>query len=268
VPAGKGVTTSLKVFLRRWPWLDGRLKRLYYAVRELGERYLVGTRLQEWIWKRRTRASNQDAEAEYASSLGHPHRQALLKVIGEYGPLNSVLEVGCGPGPNVHLLSRMLAPARIYGIDVNAQAVAEGQARFKVLGIENCELECRNFKALRQYPDQGMDVVFTDAVLMYVGPDRIRETLGEILRIAGKAAIFSEWHQSLETRNGARRPAARYLYGHWIYDYADLLSEFLGPGSVTLTRYGEGMWADANWKAFGWVIVAEQQASMGSAKNG
>lgn len=250
-------TTSLKVFLRRLPWLDRRLKRLYYMLRELGERHVIGTRLQEWLWKRRSLGSGDSTEDEYAESLTHPHRPLLLAAIGEQGPLESILEVGCGPGPNLHLISQILPHARLYGIDVNAQALAEGKARFRALGIENCEFECHNFEALRRYPDHSIDLVFTNAVLMYAGPDRIRGVLREIVRVARKAAIFSEWHQPGEQKHHAGQPAARYHYGHWIYDYADLLSEFLTPERVTIIRYAEGIWADANWKAFGCLIVAK-----------
>jgi ubiquinone/menaquinone biosynthesis C-methylase UbiE len=104
---------------------------------------------------------------------------------------------------------------------------------------------------LRQFRDKGFDVVFTDAVLIYVGPDKIKKVVKEMLRVARKALIFFEYYDF----DSGSNPLGIYA-GHWKRDYAMLLREFLPKDKIMVTRLPEELWADEKWQKCGAVIEA------------
>lgn len=179
---------SIKSFLRRWPIFYSLLQRVYYSFRRVLELHILGTKLQEWIWSA-NRGVNEGLE-----SISHPHRKLLLDKISSYSPFENILEIGCNAGPNLCLLSKKVPNARIYGIDINSKAIEEGKKHLKEEGMNNVFLSVRRADRLESFGDKSIDVVFTDAVLMYIGPDKIYNVIGEMIRVARKAIIFNEWH--------------------------------------------------------------------------
>ena len=252
---------ALKAYVGRWPAVDRRLKAVYYAVREVLERHVLGTRLQEHLWRRRAPHPAAAREAAFVEAVNHPHRPLVLAAVEHQGPVNSLLELGCGAGPNLRLLSQRYPDARLIGLDINAWAVREGQERFAALGTRNMILKVGSVERLTAHPDRSVDVVLTDAVLMYVGPDRIRHVLAELVRVARRSVILSEWQlpptpPESAAAAGSSRTAARYYYGHWIHDYVTLLSAHVPRQRITVTRYPADAWEDDNWRTFGCVVAA------------
>ena len=188
----------------------------------------------------------------YRGSQNHPHRPFLVKTISKYNP-SSILEIGCNCGPNLHLLAKKFPDAEITGIDINPVAVQKGNEWLAQERISNVKLLESKADELRQFQDKSFDVVFIDAVLIYIGPDKIKEVLKEIICITCRAVILMEWH-SFE-------PERKDLYGHGVYylgcwkrDYVALLKRFVREEEIHVTKITEVIWPDKNWKEVGAII--------------
>jgi ubiquinone/menaquinone biosynthesis C-methylase UbiE len=204
----------------------------------------------------------------YWKSRDHPHRHYLVEKINKFSP-KSVLEIGCASGPNLYHIAKKFPDAEIIGIDINPMAVQKGNEWLRQEGISNVELKVGRAQELDQFADKSFDVVFTDAVLIYISPNEIRHVTKEMLRI-GRVIILIEWHvfnrwiasllsryYYLRTRNPSFKPrtASSSLYvGHWARDYAMLFEEFVSKEKVRITKLPKGVWNDKNWRRWGAII--------------
>lgn len=163
------------------------------------------------------------------------------------------MEVGCNSGPNLYLLSSIYPDAKLYGVDINANAVAEGKRQLQKEGIKNVFLSHGKADSLKKFTDKSCDVVFTDAVLMYIGPDKIDSLLNETIRIAKKAVIFFEWH--MDSTIIKSEDKYKYHYGHWIYDFRKLCGRYVVQDKIRISKLPTGVWNDAGWTEFGAIIT-------------
>lgn len=144
-------------------------------------------------WATRHLDDGEDWIEGYWKSRDHPHRAFLLDKICEFSPIHSVLEIGCASGPNLYNIAKKFPDAEIRGIDVNPMAVQKGNEWFRQEGLSNVKLEVGKAQDLKRFPDKSFDVAFTDAVLIYVPPEEIRQVAREMLRI-GRVLVLNEWH--------------------------------------------------------------------------
>lgn len=72
-------------------------------------------------------------------------------------------------------------------------------------GISNVKLLEGKADTLGEFQDKSFDIVFTNALLIYIGPDEIREVVKEMIRITRKALILMELHSF--------KPQRKDLYG-------------------------------------------------------
>jgi len=245
---------KLKSFLKRRPKFYNFLKRGYFAFRSMRRR-LLGTKLEEKYWATRHLRKGDDWGNEknywvrgYWDSRGHSHRSFLMERIFKFSP-SSILEVGCNCGPNLYILAKKFPNVEIRGIDINSMAVQKGNEWFTQEDISNVKLFVGKADDLRQFRDKSFDVVFTDAVLIYIGPDKIKKVIEEMLRVTRKALIFLEWHCFDSKRN----PLGVYV-GHWMRDYRALLKEFVPEDKIKVTKMPKDLWPDPNWQRWGGVV--------------
>jgi hypothetical protein len=228
---------KLKSILKRWPKFYNLAKRGYSTFRsthyKLG-RCLLGTRVEEKYWATRHLRKGNDWGDEkndwtrgYWDSHDHPHRPFLVETISKFNP-SSILEVGCNCGPNLCLLAKKFPDANLIGIDINPIAVQKGNEWLAQEGISNVKLLEGKADELGQFPDNHFDVVCTDAVLIYIGPDKIKKVIEETLRVSRRALILLEWH----CFNSKSNPLGVYI-GHWMRDYVALLNEFVPEDRIT-----------------------------------
>ncbi len=241
----------LKATLRKWPFLYRLLQNAYYGFRCVAEKHILGTIVQEWIWRRERREDNANSPQKYLESSQHPHRLVLMEKILSHSPLKKVLEIGCNAGPNLLLLSGRCKEADLHGIDINTKAVEEGRKHLKGMGISNVFLDAGKADSLERFGDRSMDIVFSDATLMYIGPDKIQDIVGHMVRIARKAVILNEWDMG-----GSSETDHRYHYGHWIHNYLSLFEKCGVRGKIEVTRISREMWDDSNWVKYGAMIEA------------
>ncbi|HEU5398481.1 MAG TPA: class I SAM-dependent methyltransferase [Gammaproteobacteria bacterium] len=90
-----------------------------------------------------------------------------------------VLDIGCGQGKAFPALVKHLKPARLIGVDVDAEGLAMAQVEGTRCGVpvEVLESDC----AALRLPDASVDLVFCHQTLHHVV--RQEETLAEIFRV-------------------------------------------------------------------------------------
>lgn len=188
----------------------------------------------------------------YQDSQNHPHRPFLVETISKFNP-SSILEIGCNCGPNLYLLAKKFPDAKIRGIDINPLAAQKGNEWLAEESISNVKLLESKADELGQFQDKSFDAVFTDAVLIYIGPDKIKEVIGEMLRITRKALILMEWH-SFEPERKDPYGLGIYYLDCWKRDYIALLKQFVSEEQIRVTKIPGDVWPDKNWKEVGAVI--------------
>jgi ubiquinone/menaquinone biosynthesis C-methylase UbiE len=189
---------------------------------------------------------------DYWESRNHPHREFLIKNILKFAPIESILEVGSNCGPNLYLLAKYLPSAKLIGIDINPLAIKLGNELFKKEGVYNVKLMCLKADELGMFKDKCFDVVFTDAVLIYVGPDKIGQVLGNFIRLAKKAVILLEWH--LFQKEPQTRKTDCIKNEKWVRDYNAILKNY-PVRRIEITKIPEKLWPDPNWGKYGALII-------------
>lgn len=81
--------------------------------------YFLGTQVREREWATRHLRKGERERDDwgkgsndwikgYWDSQDHPHRPFLIERISKFSP-NSILEIGCNCGPNLHLLAKKIS---------------------------------------------------------------------------------------------------------------------------------------------------------------
>lgn len=238
-----------------------------YAFSALRFRYLkyllLGTKAIEKEWATRHLCEGERRRDDwgkgsndwirgYRDSQNHPHRSFLVETISKFKP-SSILEIGCNCGPNLRLLAKKFPDAKIMGIDINPIAVQKGNEWFAQEGVLNVNLSVGKADELGQFQDKSFDVVFTDAVLIYIGPDKIKDVMREMIRITHRALILAEWH-SFESQRKDTNVLGTYHKGIWVRDYVALFKQFVREEQIRITKISEEVWPDKNWSEVGAVI--------------
>ena len=96
-------------------------------------------------------------------------------------------------------------------------------------------------------------MVFTDAVLLYIGPDKIKEIMKEAIRFTRKALILVEWH-SFEPDHNDPYGLGIYHLGCGKRGYVALLKQFVHEEQIHVTKIIEDTWPEKNGKELGAVI--------------
>lgn len=194
-----------------------------------------GTKAWEDYWGKR---KHIDDKGIGWSSIEHPHRKMLIDTISKFSP-ESILEIGCGSGVNLYLLAKKFPNALIWGIDINKKSIEYGKAKFKELGIDKVKLLNQSADDL-VYEGFKYDVVFTDAMLIYIGTDKIRQLMSHIIRLAKKGIVLCEWHNERLCSLG------QYKDGVWQRNYRNLLQGYSTDSNIKITRIPKSVWSEWN----------------------
>ncbi len=225
------------------------MKRLLRVIKNFLSRNL-GSRVDEFYWsKRHLLEPNWVKEQISPNSLNHPHRQFLIEKISGYLPFRTLLEVGSASGPNLYFLAKKFPTAEFYGVDISNQAIETGREWFKKEGLNNIKLIQSAADNLGVFKNKSVDIVITDATLIYVGPEKIMKILVEMLKIARKTLILNEWHSDEIKKSVLQND-------HWIHNYKYLLGKLPGVDKIEITKLPEGTWS-GDWAKYGYIIEAD-----------
>ena len=212
-------------------------------------RSLAGSSVDESRYRRRSR---EDVRAAFGN-VSLPHREwltdRLLSTVRESKTGEAdILEVGCGWGPNLVVLANRAPLLRLTGVDISPASIAEGQKRLTELNLSGISLVEGQADNLSDIENASMDVVFTDTMLLYVGPDKIKHTIMEMIRVARRRVLLLEMHWT-----GAGS-AGYYTPDGWLRDYDVLLRSLVGDTSVRLEPLPPGLRVAGRWPQYGTLI--------------
>lgn len=185
-----------------------------------------------------------DWQTSYLDTWNHPHREIILAALNSFR-WYSLWEVGCGPGANLVKILKSLPDRQLGGSDLNADAIALAQktfagGKFNVESVEDLLLS-----------DDAVDVVLSDATLIYIGPTKIKKVLHELTRVARNHIVLCEFHSA----NPFKRWWFRWKTGYNAYNYRKLLED-AGCYNIQMVKIPPEYWPGYPWEKFGYVIIA------------
>lgn len=224
------VKTQLRT---RLPGLYGGLQMVYYGLRKIGETSPLGGVFNRVGWIVKHSIGSREGYDQASASL--PHRQNILDHVKSLGPLDSILEIGCGYGANLVNLSDQFSTARLAGLDVSAAAIAGAKT---YSGLAHADLKVHDLGKPLPFADDSFDVVISDAVLMFFSDKRLPAVLDELLRVSRRGVLLHEY--DVEGHGGSL-----YLDGRWVHDFrhACAVSKWDLTVEVFDTPFAGGLWS-------------------------
>lgn len=195
------------------------------------------------FWKER----KIDWQKEYLDTWGHPHRRLITYVLSSFHWV-SLWEIGCGPGANLMriLKTKELQGKQLGGSDINADAIELARktfvgGKFHVESSEDILLS-----------DKAVDVVLSDASLIYISPFKIDKVIEEIVRVSRTSLVLCEFHST----SLWKRWWFRWKTGYNAYNYKELLEKH-GCYDIQIIKIPKEYWPGFPWETMGHVIVAK-----------
>lgn len=153
---------------------------------------------------------------EPGRQLPGPEHDWLIRSIRARAP-RRVLEIGCGFGRNLAMLTSTPPSELLAGCDMSSTMLGWTPGYTERQGaLVQAQLPSLPFR------DRSFDVVFTHGVLMHVPPDLIRPAFAEMRRVCGAASFHVEETTPGQPIPPSSRAVNAYTYVH---DYAGLGSE-------------------------------------------
>jgi SAM-dependent methyltransferase len=181
----------------------------------------------------------EDNEAVFhAYAKGSPLRDWLAGKCASLRP-ESVLELGCNVGANLRALWRVDSRIKLYGIELNENAVRWGMKNMP----EGCEARLITGSmadvegVLAHNNIDAIDVVFSCGATMHVNDEIFAAAKQQALRVARKAIVHLEYNAwtPAELQNG-RNWRSSFLSDRWVRDYVAEYESLRGIARVEYFR--------------------------------
>jgi pseudaminic acid biosynthesis-associated methylase len=108
-------------------------------------------------------------------------------------PAERLLEVGCNVGANLSWIAEFVPPAGVFGIDVNAKALAQLRATLPGVSVARCMARALPFR------DCLFDLTFTMGVLIHQPPEVLPAVMSEVVRCSRRFIVCGEYYASEPT---------------------------------------------------------------------
>jgi len=205
---------------------------------------ILGIRSDEFFWKFRHFFDKNWAKSYVSeTTINHPHRKLLVDEISKFYPFESVLEIGSASGANLFLLAKKFPKVSFYGIDVSSSAIKEGKKFFLKNEIKNVFLQNISANHLKIFKDKSIDVIFSDASMIYINKTQIDKVLKEMFRIAKKSIILCEQHTE----------DFPFYNTKWIHNYKAVVEGIIPKSRMNFIKISENIWA-GDWEKYGYII--------------
>lgn len=195
---------------------------------------LNGTNKHTKYWRER----KIDWEKDYLTGvINHPHRQLIINKLAQF-QWRSLLEVGMGAGANLVLINKQWPAAEVGGCDINEDAVRVAakylpKARYMDVG------DPRDIFL----SDKSVDVVMSDACLIYFGKWQVKKALKDMKRVARSHLLLCELHSEKKVRS-------RYN----VHNYKKILEE-LDCYNIEIEKIPKEVWPGTPWEEWGHIIA-------------
>ena len=179
----------------------------------------------------------EDKEAVFRDyAKASPLRDWLAEKCDALAP-DSVLELGSNVGANLQAIWRANRDIRLYGIELNANAVEWGLkhmpegCRAKLMTGSMADIE----GVLGRNGIDAVDVVFSCGATMHVNDEIFAAARQQALKVARKAVVHLEYHAwtPAELQNG-RNWRSSFLSDRWVRDY---VAEYESQPGVARVEY-------------------------------
>lgn len=185
-----------------------------------------------------------DWKTQYFDTHGHPHRELLMRTMARFR-FGSVFEVGCASGPNLVRIHYGFPHVQFGGCDVSEDAIKFAKDAFPKAFL-NVSPAHDIFLS-----DKSVDMVISDACLIYVGRNMINKTLQEIKRVTRRNIVFCEFHSD----SLYQRTRLQLESGYYAYNWKKLL-EKNGFFNIEMRKIPKEVWPGTPWEEFGFIISA------------
>lgn len=185
-----------------------------------------------------------DWKTQYLDTWDHPHRSLIVWMLKSIN-FFSLWEVGCGPGANLKKILTEFKNVQLGGSDVNPEAIKLAEETFKggVFHVESGDDLLMS--------DNSVDVILSDACLIYVSPFKIKKYLKEFHRVARTNIVLCELHSI----NWLTRTLYWWKRGYFVHNYKKLLEQ-IGFYDVQMIKIPKEYWAGTPWEYYGYIIKA------------
>lgn len=200
---------------------------------------LRSIRPDRW-WRFRYRFHQPDVTNLYQMARYNDIRNYLADMVANRKP-SSVLDVGCGFGQDLYLMSRRLLTANLVGVDINHRMVHLGNKELDSRA-SNAILMKGSLYDLHMLP--SYDVIYSRATLMYVPPDKIDGVLSSLHKKC-HCLILAEFQGD-----------PQLFRGKWVHDYERILQSLGMNVAVYRSKFKESFRPETDWGQFGAVIEA------------
>ena len=179
-------------------------------------------------------------------TLHHPHRILILREMLRFH-FKSIFEVGCGPGANLYNIATIFKGAEVGGTDINPEAIEIAKQNLPFAK----DLEVGTADDIF-FSDKSIDIIITDATLLYVNLFKIKKVIKEMARVARNGIILCEPY---------RKKLWQRLYLLWkenlyLHNYPKLLDKY-GFYDIKMTKITKEFWPDSLWYTYGCIISAK-----------
>jgi len=201
-------------------------------------RMFTSTKKNERYWKNR----KIDWQQAYWTP-NHSHRELIMKALERFN-FGSIFEIGCGAGANLQRIHELYPKTQFGGIDINNDAIVLAkkllpQAQILDVGVADDIY----------FSDNSIDVIFTDATLIYIGLDKINAVMKEITRIARNGIVLCEFH----SESWWKRLLLKFFSHLNAYNYKKLLEKY-GAYDIQITKIPKEKWPVLPWIKYGYII--------------
>lgn len=223
----------LKIFLRK-------IKRFFDK--------LLGDYTDQFYWKN-IHLLKKDWKKGYLDKecLEEDHRKFLINKVLNNKKIKKILELGCGDGVNLRKISKRNKYIKLYGIDINKAAIQKG---INDLSNSNHKIKLiqQNIKNLKIYKDNEFDIVFTDAVLLYIDKNKIKEIITEIIRISRLKVFLCEQHTYGKT----------FYNDKWVHNYKKIIQSLTKSISFKICHIANNS-RSGDWFKYGKIIEIKKK---------
>jgi len=202
--------------------------------------YIFGDYSDELYWKY-LHLLKSEWKKNYLNNEKAPHRKFLTNLILDNKKIKKVLELGCGEGINLRIISKKNQFIELYGIDINKIAIQSGLSIINKFNL-NIKLTSSNMKNLKMYKNNEFDIVFSDASLMYIGPNNIYKILKEALRVSRSKVFICEQHTNDKS----------FYNDKWVHNYKQIASKIPSVDLIKVHKIKDDRKGD--WNKFGKII--------------